>query len=148
LELEPIEQTVIESLNFRILDLFQHMNALGNYSDPVWFKDLDKPKSIRFIRELYDIWHYRLQITYQTKCAICPPNGSPFNHFSMLELREETNMIVAKNTILNVLFKMVTTGIDRDSKCLGAYYVLGALTLVNESAAQALPWLHQSVSYF
>ena len=148
LELEPIEQTVIESLNFRILDLFQHMNALGNYSDPAWFKDLDKPKSIRFVRELFDIWHYRLQITHQTKCAICPPNGSPFHHFSMLELRDETNMIVAKNAILNLLFKMVTTGIDRDSKCLGAYYVLGALTLVNDSAASALPWLHQSVSYF
>jgi hypothetical protein len=52
-----------------------------------------------------------------------------------------------KNAILNVLFKMVNTGIDRDNKCLGAYYVLGALTLVNDSAAQALPWLYQSVSY-
>jgi hypothetical protein len=147
LELEPIVQTVEESLNFRILDLFQHMNALGNYSDPVWFKNLDKYKSIRFVRELYDIWHYRLQISHQTKCAICPPNGSPFNQFSMLELREEPNMIVAKNAILNLLFKMVTTGIDRDSKCLGAYYVLGALTLVNDLAAQSLPWLHQSMSY-
>ena len=29
---------------------------------------------------------------------------------------------------------------------LGAYYVLGALTLVNDQAAIALPWLFQSVS--
>lgn len=42
---------------------------------------------------------------------------------------------------------MVNTGIDNDSKCLGSYYVLGALTLVNENAALALPWLHDSFSY-
>jgi hypothetical protein len=46
---------------------------------------------------------------------------------------------------LEVLEKFVNLGIDQDSKSLGAYYVLGALTLVNESAASTLPWLFQSV---
>jgi len=46
------------------------------------------------------------------------------------------------------LEKFVNNGVDRDSKTLGAYYVLGALTLVNDSAASSLPWLFQSVSYF
>lgn len=147
LELEPIVSSVATSLNFRVLELFQNINALGNYSDAQWFNDLDKPRSLRLIRELFDIWHYRLHISQQTKCAICPPNGAPFQHFSILALREETDITRIKNSILNVLFKMVNTGIDRDNKCLGAYYVLGALTLVNESAALALPWLYQSVSY-
>lgn len=148
LELEPINSSSAEeTMSFRVLDLFQLMNALGNYSDPQWFNDLDKPKSLKLIRELFDIWHYRLHISHQTKCAICPPHGSPFHHFSMLALREENDLMKIKNAILNVIFKLVNTGIDRDSKCLGAYYVLGALTLVHESAAQALPWLYQSVSY-
>jgi hypothetical protein len=42
---------------------------------------------------------------------------------------------------------MVNCGIDKDSKTLGAYYVLGGLTLVNPAAAIALPWLYQSVLY-
>ena len=50
--------------------------------------------------------------------------------------------------ILEILETLVNSGVDRDSKSLGAYYVLGALTLVNESAATSLPWLFQSVSYF
>jgi hypothetical protein len=46
--------------------------------------------------------------------------------------------------ILNVLEKLVLSGVDKDSKCLGAYYVLGALTLVSVNAANALPWLYQA----
>jgi hypothetical protein len=53
-----------------------------------------------------------------------------------------------RKVVLEVLEKMVNSGIDTDSKSLGSYYVLGALTLVNESAATSLPWLFQSVSYF
>jgi hypothetical protein len=49
---------------------------------------------------------------------------------------------------LNVLENLVNTGINVDSKSLGAYYVLSALTLVNETAAEALPWLYQSVAIY
>ena len=48
---------------------------------------------------------------------------------------------------LEILEKFVNFGIDRDAKCLGAYYVLGALTLVSEEAATSLPWLYQAVCY-
>jgi hypothetical protein len=57
-------------------------------------------------------------------------------------------MCNVRKVILEVLEKFVNNGIDNDSKSLGAYYVLGALTLVNEEAAMSLPWLFQSVSYF
>jgi hypothetical protein len=60
----------------------------------------------------------------------------------------ENEILNIKKTILGVLEKFVNTGVDRDSRTLGAYYVLGALTLVNDSAAASLPWLFQSVSFF
>jgi hypothetical protein len=50
--------------------------------------------------------------------------------------------------ILEVLERFVNNGIDNDSKSLGAYYILGALTLVNEAAATSLPWLYQSFGHF
>ena len=49
---------------------------------------------------------------------------------------------------LEVLEKLVNSGVDHDCKALGAYYVLGCLTIVNETAATSLPWLFQSVSYY
>ena len=57
------------------------------------------------------------------------------------------NTNVLKKNILKMMDKLVSSGIDRDSKALGAYYVLGALTMVNHNAAMALPWLYQSVCY-
>ena len=55
---------------------------------------------------------------------------------------------MVKKSVLTILEKFVNFGIDQDSKALGSYYVLGALTLVNESAAETLPWLFQSFSYY
>jgi hypothetical protein len=63
-------------------------------------------------------------------------------------IHTESSLLNIKNVILEILETLVNSGVDRDSKSLGAYYVLGALTLVNESAATSLPWLFQSVSYF
>ena len=47
--------------------------------------------------------------------------------------------------VLGVMENLVKTGVNRDSKSLGAYYVLAGLTLVNNDAAEAMPWLYHSV---
>jgi hypothetical protein len=58
---------------------------------------------------------------------------------------QEQNMNNIRKNVLKVLENLVNTGVDKDSKILGAYYVLGGLTLVNPDAATSLPWLFQSV---
>ena len=40
---------------------------------------------------------------------------------------------------------LISKGINTDSRSLGAFYILSALTLVSHSAAVALPWLYESV---
>ena len=100
------------------------------------------------MRELIDIWTYRAELSVETKRAICPPTGYPFINLSINYIVTEENLENVKKNILDCLEKMVNTGIDRDSKSLGAYYILGALTLVNSNAASAIPWLYQSFSYF
>ena len=50
--------------------------------------------------------------------------------------------------LLNNIKQFVNKGIDRDSKSLGCYYVLGCLTLVNIDAATSLPWLFESFNHF
>lgn len=137
-----------KAVELRALSLFQNIDALGNYSNSQWFLSLNRIQLIKFIRELCDIWNYRAQITMETKRNICPPHGDVFRHLSMSYIHTEENLYNVKKVILEILEKLVNNGVDKDSKALGAYYVLGALTIVNDSAALALPWLFQSFGYF
>ena len=137
-----------KAIELRALGLFQNIDALGNYSNSQWFLSLNRLQIIRFIRELSDIWNYRAQLSFEVKRAICPPNGDLFRNLSMSYIHTEVNLCNVQKVVLEILEKLVNSGSDNDSKSLGAYYVLGALTLVNEPAATALPWLFQSFAYF
>ena len=128
----------------RVLSLFQEIDGLGNYSNPEWFMSLPRHGIIKYLRELLDIWTYRAQLSNEVKYQICPPNGDPLRNTNI-------NMIYNLNTdslqrfVVGVMENLVKTGVNRDSKSLGAYYVLAALTLVNNNAAEAMPWLYHSV---
>jgi cytochrome oxidase Cu insertion factor (SCO1/SenC/PrrC family) len=139
------EEKVVE---LRALSLFQNIDSLGNYSNCNWFLSLNRNQIIKFVRELADIWSYRAQLSVETKRAICPPNGDPFRNLNMSLIHISQNFNIVRKIVLEVLEKLVNTGVDKDSKSLGAYYVLGALTLVNQDAATSLPWLFQSLNYF
>jgi hypothetical protein len=137
-----------KAIELRALSLFQNIDALGNYSNSNWFLSLNRTQLIKLIRELMDIWNYRAQLSNETKRNICPPIGNPFRTLNIQYIITEQNLWNVKKSILEIMEKLVNCGIDRDSKALGAYYVLGALTLVNTDAATSLPWLFQSVNYF
>ena len=100
------------------------------------------------VRELIEIWNYRAQLTNEIKRGICPPNGDPFRNLSIQYIHTEANITNVRKVILEILEKLVNSGTDKDNKALGAYYVLGCLTLVNTEAATSLPWLFQSFMYF
>jgi hypothetical protein len=135
-------------IELRAFALFQNIDALGNYSNANWFLSLNRNKLIRFIRELMYFWNDRLQLSNETKRNISPPYGNPFKNLNIQYILLEENLWNVKKVIIEVLEKLVNIGTDKDSKALGAYYVLGALTLVNTDAATSLPWLFQSVNYF
>jgi hypothetical protein len=137
-----------KAIELRTLALFQNIDALGNYSNPSWFLSLNKHDLIKMVRELADIWDYRAQLSNDTKMKICPPFANPFRNVNIQYMFSENNINNVRKMALEVLENLVNKGIDNDSKSLGAFYVLGSLTLVNEEAAQALPWLFQSLSYF
>ena len=138
--------TAQKSMELRSLELFQHMDRLGNYTHSQWFTSLSRGALIRFVIELRDIWNYRAQLASQVKRNISPPHGNPFYEFPMGEMyNNDVSLEELKHRVLTLLHRVVTAGIDTDSQSLGTLYVLGALTLVNVEAAEALPWLHQSV---
>lgn len=147
IEIEKDEHISIEKqIELRSITLFQKMDELGNYTNSDWFNKLTVLQLVKFIRELRDIWEYRAQLPYSTKREICHPHGDPFlginiNNFYV------SNFNSLKQISINIMEKFVYSGINRDSQYLGCSYVLSALTLVSNEAAEAMPWLYQSVAH-
>ena len=136
-----------KQIELRALSVFQEIDALGNYTDSSWLLSLSIHQLITFIHELYDIWTYRAQIDHNTKVSICPPLGNPFININMQYISNNLTLNELKTTSLSIIEKLIQRGRNNEFKVLGAYYVLTALTIVSNNAANALPWLYQSVVY-
>ena len=132
-------------MNSKITSLFQKIDELGFYSQTSWLHNLTRNQRILFIRHLYDIWVYRAQLTDNTRFQICPGTGNPFFGLQLRTVHLKTDDVI-NQTIISIIENLVTKGIDNSNKWLGASYCLSALTIVSYEAAEALPWLYQSVA--
>lgn len=134
-----------KSVELRALTLFQNIDALGNYTNVQWFLTLNKNQLLTYVRELMDIWFYRANISEATQREICYPTGDPFHRLpEPEEVEAMDNLNDIRKPILYIMEKLVNSGINNENKCLGAYYVLSALTLVNYDAATSLHWLYEA----
>ena len=137
------KMTIDDKMN----ELFQKIDSLGNYSQSEWLTSLNSFYLRKFIIELFDIWNYRAQILNETKIIICPPFGTPFREIPMHII--SSNIFIDILTIKKYCYTLINALINSaeisQNQNLGAIYVLTALTLINSEAANALPWLFQSV---
>jgi hypothetical protein len=133
-----------QKFSMRVLSLFQMMDSLGNYTQLHWFTSLSKNSLLKYIRDIYDIWSYRAQLSQNVKRDICPPHGNPFRSVNIGNL-PMMNFNLLQLNVLYIMEQFVKSGITTANKTLGAFYVLSALTLVNKDAAEAMPWLYDSV---
>jgi hypothetical protein len=148
------EPLILRSSKEKADDLFRYIDQLGNYTNPEWFMELSKDKLLELVMELFELWYFRAELNHATRIKICHPNGNPFvnehlegNQTILNYLRQLPNLELLRSSVLDILEKVVKKGINIEYNRLGAYYVLGALTLVSHSASDAIPWLYDSVSY-
>ena len=141
---EPDLDAPPPDLDYRALTLFHDIDILGNYTDHMWFMRLSQPALVRFIVELNDIWTYRINLSEDIRREICPMYRDLFRNVFIGNLSYAEAPVLA-DIALRLLERLVRDGINVDSRSLGANYVLCALTLVSPAAADALPWLFQSV---
>ena len=134
-----------KALNHRIVNVFQEIDRMGNYTNILWFTKLQKNELIKFISELVDIWKYRAILSNQVKREIIPPYGDPFTNITLYNI-SLYNYYELKVQIVRCMELLTGSGINQECKKLGALYILTALTLVSSDAAEALPWLYESVS--
>lgn len=133
-------------LNLKVVDVFQKIETIGFYVDTEWFNHLTTLHLLKYIRELYDIWNYRANLSPTAKIAICPPIGNPFNNIFIDNINYLTRDKL-KLTTLSIIEQFIKNTQSRGDQYLGACYVLQALTLVSQNAANSLPWLYQTVIY-
>jgi len=146
--------TDIENIiHFSIQNEYEYVSAIcssinehGYISDTNWFTELSNTQIVRFIRELYDLWIYRLDINHETRRKIIHPDGNPFLN---MRIRNITNYNTEelKHKTYQIIHGLLNKGIDREHKALGCLYVLTALTLISRDCARTLPWLYDSVRY-
>ena len=131
-------------MELKAISLFHKIDSFGHITDSKWFLNLHKENVVKFLKELFDIWNYRAQLSQDIKYLICPPNGRPFNGLRINNLHHKTEFLL-KKLALTVIENIITKSTQSEQQSLGAFYVLGALTLVCQEAADSLPWLYQSV---
>jgi hypothetical protein len=146
LKIDKVEQddlTEKKKIELKMQDLFQKIDNLGFITDLDWFNTLNKRKIVRFLRELIDIWEYRAQINNFRRREICPPTGNPFSNVSFNFLLQ-ADTISHQRILLNVIEKLVCNGINEGARYSGTVFVLGCFTIVNQNAANSLPWLYET----
>ena len=148
---DTLKNYTIQEQNKQLcLKIFQDINQLDNYANYEWFMQLNKLNIINFLKYLYDVWNHRASLSRESKISICSPYGNPFiriniGYFTILHQQSLENV---RSVALKVIDNIVNKGINDEFRKLGAYYVLGTLTLVNHSVAEALPWLYESFQTF
>jgi hypothetical protein len=143
-EWAPLEPpTPEQQLCMKVVDLFHLIDELNYYSSPDWFLRLDLDGHLRFYTELHAIWSHRAGLSMQQKNAIVPGFTQLFRH-PPWALRSQSLATMQKLNI-NTIRTLITSASDRNDRILGAMYVISTLTLVNEDARRAYPWLYESV---
>ena len=134
-----------KQVQIKAIYVFQKIDELGNNTNANWFLNLNRSKTITYFKELLDIWRYRANLSPQAKQDISPPMGRPFIGLPLNNL--DLNINLLKMKILSIIEILVTKGVNRSSKSLGAIFVLTALTLVSKEAAEMRPELYESAVY-
>jgi hypothetical protein len=144
-EWAPLEPpTPEQQLCMKIVDLFHIIDELNYYSSPDWFLHMDIDDHQHFYNELYSIWIHRAGLSIQQKNAIVPGFSHKLFRHPPWALRSQTLPAIQKIN-MNTIRILITSGEDRNDRILGAMYVVSALTLVNDDAKRAYPWLYESV---
>ena len=131
------------SLNERIENLFIEIDLLGNYTQSYWFNNLNYNQYVRFFRHLNDIWNFRSGMSHTIKINICP-YYNPFEN--VFRSGVELNYLMLKTGCLTIFENLVYAGTSEEYRKIGTLHALSALTLVNNDARNALPWLYESVA--
>lgn len=135
--------------NQKVLDVFFKMEALGYRASCRWFDELRLVDHIVFYRRLHRLWMYQLGLTPGEKEAIVPGyNAGLTKLFRLTPDRIENqghDLKWWRRCNLNLILEFLSRAPQKSQQSLGALYVLMALVQVVPEAAEAYPWVCETV---
>ena len=119
------------------------MEQFGYGCNINWFLELNLRRLKNLYKHLEDIWNYRLNLSYETKSRISPPNGIVFN-IPILEVNNITGILQLQEIILNEIMKF-NNAVTIEDKKLGLMYFLLGLGIVSRECYEAHQWIIHAV---
>ena len=130
----------------KVVEVFQKINKLDNYSDFNWFYDL----SLKYLKQMYaiceDIWNYRAQLTWDSKKNIVS-DGLVFRTPPFI-VQKYTNKELVRDMLVKDFDRLCSEGKTKDDKKVGAMLILTALVEVSQPASIAMPQYVQSANVY
>jgi len=128
----------------RFRNICAEIDVLGNYTDSNWFISMYKIQYAKFYKDFYEWWTTYSRIPLRIRRRICVFDD-PFDHLHLLHQYSETTVFEFQEACLDIIEKMIFTGVDIEHRRLGAMHVLTILTLVSRPARAAMPWLYDNI---
>jgi hypothetical protein len=143
IQIPKVQLSFEEETDMKIKDIFYQINMLDNYTNPQWFKNLELHHLIELYIKTEDIWNYRSSMDLEAKKRIVTYND--VFTIPIHVIKNYKSKIKLQNIILDDYKRLITEGINRDEKKLGAILILTGLVEVSFDAADALPHLVQTI---
>ena len=136
--------------NQHVLDVFMKMESLGYLMGCTWFHSMRIQDHKLFYKYAFILWSNRLGLSTAEKEAIVPHHAKADSRLfrSAPDVLQQSNHTLRwwqKNS-LDLIQSLTTRSKDKTKQSLGALYVLMALVQVSEDAAEAYPWILETVS--
>ncbi len=138
-----------QNWNQKVLDVFIKIEALGYLLNTDWFHKLTINRQKKFYRCLYELWHFRLNLRHNEREEICPgylfANTRLFRYIPDDAERTQVDIKWWRRQNLTLIQNLISRSSNKAQRGLGALYVLMGLVQVSEEAADAYPWIYDSL---
>lgn len=135
--------------NQHVLDVFMKLEALGYSAATQWYNDLSLDDHISLYTMLFQLWGWRLGLTNIDRENIVPGHTHPetrlFRWNPEAIQRERRTLKWWKKHNLFLMLQFITRSVDKQKQSLGALYVVMGLVSVSEAAAEAYPWISDTL---
>lgn len=136
--------------NQKVLDVFFRMEHLGYRASCRWFEAMTTTDHEDFYKAMYQLWFVYLGLTPEEKEAILPgyntPLGKVFRHTPDKLRNAVHDLVWWRKYNLFVIQQFLSRSPHKAQQALGALYVLMGLVQIIPEAAEAYPWILETLN--
>ena len=131
----------VKNAKDRVIELCNEMQRLNYYINVEWLFHMTIEQLAKWYLRCEDIWVYRAQLTTTQQFEIAPGNSNVFP--ARNEIRNKTCWNETMHLVCDSMHRLVATAERDESRVVGIFYVLSALTECCAPVKETYPYLYQ-----